>query len=134
MECAVAVSKIVTFGFARFLLIIHLDVAIAVIHEDADLTWGQFTAFLNPCDLTIVINRLHTITADTNTKISTIRDCTLWKRNSFKIAFVEECTSTSRNGKRADRHINAFLFIGVLGNDSVFSGSYQIVTILAQLP
>lgn len=85
MECAVTVSKIVTFGFTRFLLIIHLDVAVAVIHKDADLAWGQFTAFLNPCDLTIVINRLHTIAADTNTKISTVRDCTLWKRNSFKI-------------------------------------------------
>ena len=63
MECAVTVSKIVTFGFTRFLLIIHLDVAVAVIHKDADLAWGQFTAFLNPCDLTIVINRLHTIAA-----------------------------------------------------------------------
>lgn len=131
MECAVTVSKIVTFGFARFLLIIHLDVAVAVIHEDADLAWGQFTAFLNPCDLTIVINRLHTIAADTNTKISAIRDCTLGERDSFKIPFIEECTSTSRTRKRADRHINAFLFIGVPGNDSVFSGGYQIVTILA---
>ena len=134
MESAVAVSKIVTFGFARFLLIIHLDVAVAVIHEDADLTWGQFTAFLNPCDLTIVINWLHTIATDTNTKISSIRDRTLRERDSFKILFIEECTSTSRNGKRADWHINAFFFIGVPGNDSVFSGSYQIVTILAQLP
>lgn len=130
MECAVTVSKIVTFGFVRFLLIIHLDVAIAIIYEDADLAWGQFTAFLNPCDLTIVINRLHTIAADTNTKISAIRDCTLRERDSFKIPFIEECTSTSRNRKRADRHINAFLFIGVSGNDSVFSGGYQIVTIL----
>ena len=100
----------------QVLLIIHLDVAVAVIHEDTDLTWGQFTAFLNPCDLTIVINWLHTIAADTNTKISTVRDCTLWKRNSFKIPFIEECTSTSRNRKSADLHIDIFFFKGVLGS------------------
>ena len=116
MQSAIAVGKVIALGFAWLLLIIHLDVAVAVIHEDADLTWGQFTAFLNPCDLTIVINRLHTVAADTNTKISTIRDSALGEGNCLKIAFIEECTSTSRNGKSADLHIDIFFFKGVLGS------------------
>lgn len=116
MQSAIAVGKVIALGFAWLLLIIFFDVAITIIHEDANFTRGQFTAFLNPCDLTIVINWLHTIAADTNTKISTVRDCTLWKRNSFKILFIEECTSTSRNGKSADLHIDIFFFKGVLGS------------------
>ena len=116
MECAVAVSKIVTLGFAWLLLIIFFDVAITIIHEDANFTRGQFAAFLNPCNLPIVINRFHTIAADTNTKIGSIRDSALGEGNCLKIAFIEECTSTSRNGKSADLHIDIFFFKGVLGS------------------
>ena len=72
MQATIAVGKCILLLFTWFLLTVHLQVAIAIIDKDADLSNGQGLALLDPDDLTVMINRLHTIAGNPYTKISTL--------------------------------------------------------------
>ena len=72
MQATIAVGKCILLLFTRFLLTVHLQVAIVIIGKDADLSNGQGLALLHPDDLTAMINRLHTIAGNPYTKISTL--------------------------------------------------------------
>ena len=72
MQATIAVSECVLLLFIWLLLTVHLQIAIAIIDKDADLSNGQGLALLHPDDLTVMINRLHTIAGNPYTKISTL--------------------------------------------------------------
>ena len=72
VQATIAVSECVLLLFIWLLLTVHLQVAIAIIDKDADLANGLGLALLDPYNLTVMINRLHTIAGNPYTKISTL--------------------------------------------------------------
>ena len=72
MQATIAIGECILLLFTWLLLTVYLQVAIAIIDKDADLSNGQGLALLDPYNLTVMINRLHTIAGNPYTKISTL--------------------------------------------------------------
>ena len=105
MQTAIAISKCIPLLLVWLLLAVNLQIAIAIIDKDADFTNGQSLAFLYPNDLTVMIDRLHTVTRNPHTKISAFRDRLLRETNHLKVPFFKELAGASRYRKIAHRHI-----------------------------
>lgn len=72
---AIAVGKCFPLIFVRLLLIVHLDVALTIVYEDAYLTDIHPVTLLHPDDLPVMVDRLHAVTGNSDTEVSTVRNC-----------------------------------------------------------
>ena len=73
IHVAIAVGKCFPLFFIRLLLIVHLDVALAVVNEDAYLTDIHPVTLLHPDDLSVVVDWLHAVTGNSDTEVRTVR-------------------------------------------------------------
>ena len=133
MHIAIAVGELFTIRFVWNLLIIDFDIAIAVIDEDADFTNANMVTLLHPHDLSVMVNRLHTVTGNTEAKFCTFRNGGFREANHFKVAFIKELTSTGGNSQVADGHFDELDNLADHRLRLVAAGGNKVITIFSQL-
>ena len=89
MHHAIAVGKEFCLGFIRGMFIVFFQISTVIIYEYPDIPAFEFFAALYPYDLSAIITRLHTITANVYPELSTSRNATgrhlyLLKHFTFK--------------------------------------------------
>ena len=89
MHHAIAVGKEFCLGFIRGMFIVFFQIATAIIYKYSYIPAFEFFAALYPYDLSVIITRLHTITANVYPELGTNRNATgrhlyLLKHFTFK--------------------------------------------------
>ena len=70
---AIAVGKKFCLGFIRGMFIVFFQISTVIIYEYPDIPAFKFFAALHPYDLSVMITRLHTITANVYPELSPCR-------------------------------------------------------------
>ena len=73
---AIAVGKEFCLGFIRGMFIVFFQISTVIIYEYPDISACKFFAALYPYDLSVMITRLHTITANVYPELGTSRNAT----------------------------------------------------------
>ena len=95
----------ILFRIIRDALGIHLDIAVAVIKEDANLPGQDFTTLLYPDQLAVVIDGLHAITAYVDTEVRSRRNVIRIDVGHFKVSLIDVVAGASRSADRRNGHI-----------------------------
>ena len=88
MKLSFTIKILFRSGLIRCPHLEHFDVPAAIENENSFLTSAYIGRFLYPNDLTVVIDGLHAITMDTDTKIGTGWYGCFGEGNYFKITLA----------------------------------------------
>ena len=78
MDDASAVDVFLQLVIVGLALLVDLDITLAVIDKDADLSAAEAVADLNPDKLMILVDGLHAVAHDADGKVRLGRDGVLW--------------------------------------------------------
>ena len=96
MHLSSTVGKVFPVFRPGFLLTIFLDVAIAIIDEDTNLTRHEFIALLHPYKLPVVVCGLHTIAGNIDAEVCFFRYFRPGEAFLFKVTIIQKVTGTGR--------------------------------------
>ena len=131
MYHTITVGIFLYIGFIWLLLTISFNVTMAVQNKDADFTGEKGIATLYPDKLMVLINRLHTVADDTESKVRFCGNLILWEAHQLNIIFTQKLACARRGSERTNWHLNkSNLRLGRLLNRHILPCSYQICPIV----